>query len=186
MIIWIDLKAIQLLQGQVLFQSLHLNWSFISLLYSVFQFFSRSFFFSFSISFIFVDEGPIGLRFECELQLLLLTITSLQYELFFSLCLLSLWFLKSIEWSCVCVFCLVFIYLMILYVPLVLVVEQSEVGLKKEFREMLPIIVYNETFFVTDTLWVFSFLCICLLYFGKRMILFWICVLVIWLALFFC
>ncbi|KAA0039350.1 hypothetical protein IC582_020569 [Cucumis melo] len=31
-------------------------------------------------------------------------------------------------------------------------ISTSEVGLKKEFREMLPIIVYNETFFVTDTL----------------------------------
>ncbi|XP_022157225.1 RING-H2 finger protein ATL58-like [Momordica charantia] len=28
---------------------------------------------------------------------------------------------------------------------------ESEAGLKKEFREMLPIIVYNETFSVTDT-----------------------------------
>ncbi|KAG6592288.1 RING-H2 finger protein ATL7, partial [Cucurbita argyrosperma subsp. sororia] len=31
-------------------------------------------------------------------------------------------------------------------------ISACDVGLKKEFREMLPIIVYNETFFVTDTL----------------------------------
>ncbi|KAG6607540.1 RING-H2 finger protein ATL7 [Cucurbita argyrosperma subsp. argyrosperma] len=30
-------------------------------------------------------------------------------------------------------------------------ISTAEVGLKKEFREMLPIIVYNESFFVTDT-----------------------------------
>lgn len=155
MIIWIHLKAIQLLQGQVLLQSLHLNWRFISFLCSVLQFFSRSFFFSFSISFTFVDEGPIGLRFECELQLLLITITSLQYVLFFSLSLLSQLFLKSIEW-----FCVRFYLFNDFVCSLVFVVEQSEVGLKKEFREMLPIIVYNETFFVTDTLWVDSFLCL--------------------------
>lgn len=35
-----------------------------------------------------------------------------------------------------------------------IVIEQPELGLKKELREMLPIIVYKESFSVKDTLWV--------------------------------
>lgn len=35
--------------------------------------------------------------------------------------------------------------------------EQADLGLKKELREMLPIIVFKESFSVTDTLWVSCF-----------------------------
>lgn len=34
------------------------------------------------------------------------------------------------------------------------VVAQSELGLKKELREMLPIIVYKESFSIRDSQWV--------------------------------
>lgn len=150
MTIWIHLKAIQLLlQDQVQFQDLHLNWSSISFLSSVFQFFSLSFFSSFSISFIFVDEGPIGLPSECELLLQSTAITSPQYAFCFSFPVL----LTVYRMICMCAV-LCFFIINDFELSLIVVVEQSEVGLKKEFREMLPIIVYNETFFVTDTLWV--------------------------------
>lgn len=48
-----------------------------------------------------------------------------------------------------------------------LIFLQTEVGVKKEFREMLPIIVYTETFFVSDTLWVDFFSYVWFPYFGR-------------------
>ena len=48
------------------------------------------------------------------------------------------------------------------------VVAQSELGLKKELREMLPIIVYKESFSIRDSQWVdflllFFLFCLCLI-----------------------